>query len=245
MEKGNIGPKYKQIKEDIVDDILSGVYRPGDMIPRQSDYARKYNVSRLTVRRAIDDLVLKGVLVTEKSKGTFVQPVAAGNNCYRRSLGFSSNINQARTKVWSKVLVIEEMAADKTLAFHLQIAEGDPVVHIERLRYINNVCVALQKSYLARERVGKIRFEEEGLEEHSLYQLLFEKAGLVLSYVDEQFRAIRAERDVAAAFQVEEGDPVLYVHRITYDSKNRPIEYCKNYESSDVNGIWVKSISIT
>lgn len=245
MEKGNIGPKYKQIKEDIVDDILSGVYRPGDMIPKQSDYARTYNVSRLTVRKAIDDLVLKGVLVTEKGKGTFVQPIAAGSNCYRRSLGFSSNMNQARTKVWSKVLVIEEMKADKTLAFHLQIAVGDPVVHIERLRYINNVCAALQKSYLARERVGGICFEEEQLEQNSLYQLLFEKAGLVLSYVDEQFRAIRAERDVAESFQVEEGDPVLYVHRITYDVHDRPIEYCKNYESSDVNGIWVKSISIT
>lgn len=245
MEKGNIGPKYKQIKEDIVDDILSGVYRAGDMIPKQSDYAQKYNVSRLTVRKAINDLVLKGVLTTEKGKGTFVRPVAAGSNCYRRSLGFSSNINQSKSRVWSKVLLIEEIRADRTLASHLQIAGGDPVVHIERLRYINEVCVALQKSYLARTRIGDIRFEEERLEENSLYQLLYDKAGLVLSYVDEQFRAILADRDVAGYFHVEEGDPILYVHRITYDAGNRPIEYCKNYESSDVNGIWVKSISIT
>lgn len=245
MEKGNIGPKYKLIKEDIVDDILSGVYRVGDMIPKQSDYARKYNVSRLTVRKAINDLVLKGVLTTEKGKGTFVRPVAAGSNCYRRSLGFSSNINQSKSRVWSNVLLIEEIQADKTLASHLEIAAGDPVVHIERLRYINEVCVALQKSFIARARVGDIRFEEERLEENSLYQLLYDKAGLVLSYVDEQFRAIRADRDVAGYFHVEEGDPILYVHRITYDTGNHPIEYCKNYESSDVNGIWVKSISIT
>lgn len=245
MEKGNIGPRHKQIKEDIVDDILSGVYRPGDMIPKQSDYAQKYNVSRLTVRKAIDDLVLKGVLVTEKGRGTYVQPIAAGNNCYRRSLGFSSNVNQPKSKVRSKVLIIEEIKADKTLASHLQINEGDKVVHIERLRYINNICVALQKSFLARDRVGSICFEDEHLEEHSLYQLLFEKAFVVLSYVDEQFRAIRADQGIAGYFHVEEGDPILYVHRITYDSHNRPIEYCKNYESSDVNGIWVKSISIT
>lgn len=245
MEKGNIGPKYKKIKEDIVDDILSGVYQPGDMIPKQNDYAKKYNVSRLTVRKAIDDLVLKGVLTTEKGKGTFVQQIAAGSNCYRRSLGFSSNVNRAKSRVRSKILILEERKADRALASHLQIREGEPVVHIERLRYMNETCVALQKSFLARERVGAIRFEEEGLEENSLYQLLYEKAGLVLSYVDEQFRAIRADADVAGYFHVEEGDPILYVHRITYDIQNRPIEYCKNYESSDVNGIWVKSISIT
>ena len=245
MEKGNIGPRYKQIKEDIVDDILSGVYRPGDMIPKQSDYADMYKVSRLTVRKAIDDLVLKGVLITKKGKGTFVQQIAAGSNCYRRSLGFSSNVNQAKSRVRSRILIIEETKADKTLASHLQIIEGEPVVHIERLRYINDVCVALQKSFLARERVGEIRFQDEGLEDNSLYQLLYDKAGLILSYVDEQFRAIRADADVAAYFHVEEGDPILYVHRIAYDVHNHPIEYCKNYERSDVNGIWVKSISIT
>ena len=70
MEKRNMGPKHKQIKEDIVEDILGGVYEPGDMIPKQSDYAKEYNVSRLTVRKAIDDLVAKGILRTEKGKGT-------------------------------------------------------------------------------------------------------------------------------------------------------------------------------
>lgn len=244
MEKNNIGAKYKHIKEDIVDDIMSGVYGPGDLIPRQSDYADKYNVSRLTVRKAIDDLVMKGILTTEKGKGTYVQPIAAGTNCYRRSLGFSSNMNQSKIKVHSKVLNIEELCADKTLASHLQIQEGSPVVNIVRLRYINQVCVSLQKPFLARERVGDIDFEAENLNENSLYQLLEKKAGIILGYVDEQFRAIRADKETAGYFQVEEGDPILYVHRITYDMKNVPIEYCKNYESSDVNGVWVKSISI-
>lgn len=244
MVKGKQEAKHKQIKEDIVEDILSGVYSPGDMIPKQSDYAEKYNVSRLTVRKAIDDLVMKGILVTEKGKGTFVQPIAAGANCYRRSLGFSSNVNVGKAKVRSRVLKIERLQADKTLAAHLQIEEGSDVVNIERLRYINDICVSLQKSFLAGERVGNIDFAAENLNENSLYELLRRKAGLELSYVEEQFRAIRAGREVAEYFHVEEGDPILYVHRITYDNLGRPIEYCKNYESSDVNGIWVKSISI-
>lgn len=244
MEKTNMGPKYKQIKEDIVEDILSGVYEPGDMIPRQSDYAKTYNVSRLTVRKAIDDLVMKGILQTEKGKGTFVQELATKAYSYRRAVGFSSNVGSYKAKVHSKVVNIEEIIADKPLASRLDIEEGSTVVRIERLRYINEVCVCFQKSYIAKERVAHIDFIMEDLNHNSLYAILRNKADITLSYVDERFRAIRASKEISSYFKVEEGDPILYVHRITYDNSGNPIELCKNYESSDVNGIWVKSISI-
>lgn len=244
MEKENMGPKHKQIKEDIVEDILGGVYEPGDMIPKQSDYARKYNVSRLTVRKAIDDLVMKGILRTEKGKGTFVQEVATKAYSYRRLAGFSSNVVSKTAKVHSKIVAIEELEADKTLASYLQIEEKDKVVLIGRLRYLNEVCVAYQKSYLPKKRVMGIDFEQENLSEDSLYDILQRKVGLVLSYVDERFRAICANKELSGYFKVEEGDPILYIRRITYDPDDTPIEYCKDYESSDVNGIWVRSISI-
>ena len=172
MEKENMGPKHKQIKEDIVEDILGGVYEPGDMIPKQSDYARKYNVSRLTVRKAIDDLVMKGILRTEKGKGTFVQEVATKAYSYRRLAGFSSNVVSKTAKVHSKIVAIEELEADKTLASYLQIEEKDKVVLIGRLRYLNEVCVAYQKSYLPKKRVMGIDFEQENLSEDSLYDIL-------------------------------------------------------------------------
>lgn len=242
MEKANMGPKYKQIKEDIVEDILSGVYAPGDMIPKQSEYAQKYNVSRLTVRKAIDDLVMKGIIKTEKGKGTFVQKIISNANSYRRLLGFSSNVKEGTT--WSKVICICEEEADKTVAVHLHLEEKSIVVKIERLRYINDICVSFHRSYLPKELVTNIDFNSENLSENSLYEVLKKKAGITLSYVDERFRAIRATEEIAGYFRVEEGDPVLYVCRTTYDINQKPMEYCRNYESSDVNGIWVKSINI-
>lgn len=244
MDKSNVGPKYKIIKEEIVEDILSGVYAPGDMIPKQSEYAEKYGVSRLTVRKAIDDLVMKGILETKKGKGTTVQEITAKANCYRRSLGLSSNVSSSKERVSSKLIHLDEGVADKALAKHLQIKEGSNVILIERLRYINDVCVALQKSYIPRKLVGNIDFVAENLDENSLYHVLQTKAGIVLSYVDERFRAIRADEEVSGYFNVEVGDPILYVCRTTYNMKQEPIEYCKSYESSDVNGVWVKSVSI-
>lgn len=237
-------PIFKQIKEDIIDDILGKVYEPGDMIPSQEEYARKYGVSRLTVRRAIDELVDKGILLTEKGKGTFVQELAVKTYSYRRMSGFSSNVASSKVKVASKVILIEEVVADKRAALHLKIAENAPVVHIERLRYINEICVSYQKSFLARERVEGIDFAAEDLDHNSLYNVLRARAGLVPSYVDEYFRAVRASEKIAGYFGGEEGDPVLYVTRTTYDAANTPIEFCQNYETTDVNGVWVKSVSI-
>ena len=65
-----------------------------------------------------------------------------------------------------------------------------------------------------------------------------------MCYLDEHFRAIRADKQISDHFKIEEGDPILYVKRIAYDMNHVPIEYGKNYESSDVNGVWVRSISI-
>lgn len=236
------GSKSKQIKEDIVEDILSGVYVAGDMIPTQEEYANEYKVSRITVRKAIDDLVQKGIVRTEKGKGTFVQDIANNTYSYRRLSGFTSNVKNVKTS--SKVLRISEIDSDKRLCSHLQITPKDRVVLIERLRFVADICVSYHKSYLIHKVVKDIDFDKENLNQHSLYGVLKERLGIVPAYTDEHFRAIRATSEIAGYFGMEEGDPILHVNRTTYNSQNEPIEYCENYESTDVNGIWVKSVLV-
>ncbi len=244
MQKSNMGAIYKQIKEDIVEDILSSVYTPGDMIPTQADYARKYNVSRLTVRKAIDDLVFKGILRSEKGKGTFVCDIVSNTYSYRRLTGFTSNVVSKKVKTNSKILSIQEIKADKRLSVKLNIPPESDVILIERLRYTNNICVSFQRSFLAKHHVSNINFYSEDLEFGSLYEILQKKAGFVMTFVDEHIRAIRATEQIAKYFDTEEGDPVLFTTRVVFNSQNEPVEYCENYDSSDVNGIWVKSLNI-
>lgn len=244
MDKSSLGPKFKRIKEDIVDDILSSVYEPGDMIPSQEDYALKYGVSRLTVRKAIDELVTKGILRTERGKGTFVQEVVRNVYSYRRLTGFTSNVVSRKAKISSKVLSIQQLKADKRLSVKLQIPLQAPVTLVERIRYVNGLCVSFQRAFLANEQIGTIDFVAADLNKNSLYETLRREAGIVLGFVDEHFRAIRATEEVASYLELEVGSPILYVSRVTYNTNNVAVEYCENYESSDVNGIWVKSISI-
>ena len=65
-------PIYKKIKEQILNDIAKGIYGPGDMLPKQTEFADAYGVSRVTVREAFNELKLRGILVSKKGKGTFV-----------------------------------------------------------------------------------------------------------------------------------------------------------------------------
>lgn len=244
MVQSKLGPMFKQIKEDIVEDIISSVYRPGDKLPTQEEYARKYGVSRLTVRKAMDDLILKGILRAEKGCGTFVQEIVANTYSYRRLAGFTSNVASQKVKVTSRVLGISELQADKRLATKLNIELGAPVILLERLRFGNGVCMSLQRSFIVKELTKNIDFFQEDMEKESLYQLLREKAGLYMEFADECFRAIRATAQLAEYFEVEEGDPVFLIYRVTHDVKNRPVEYCEEYSSSDVNGVWVKTLNI-
>ena len=72
MELKNEIPKYIVIKQDILEKIASGVYACGDSIPNQLELSQKYNVSRVTVREAVNELKARGILISIKGKGTFV-----------------------------------------------------------------------------------------------------------------------------------------------------------------------------
>lgn len=61
-------PIYKKIKEQILNDIAKGIYGPGDMLPKQTEFADAYGVSRVTVREAFNELKLRGILVSKKER---------------------------------------------------------------------------------------------------------------------------------------------------------------------------------
>ena len=72
MSTSNVQPLYQQIYDDIKNDIESGVYQVDDKIPSETELSEKYNVSRITVRRSIEDLCADSLLTKKQGRGTFV-----------------------------------------------------------------------------------------------------------------------------------------------------------------------------
>ncbi|MEG0542122.1 MAG: GntR family transcriptional regulator [Angelakisella sp.] len=190
LKQHDYTPIYRRIMQGIIDDIANGVFEAGDMIPSQFEYAEKYQVSRVTVREAINKLVSRGLLQTIRGKGTFVAKPTGASSGYNRTAGFSYSIDNIRHSpkeqgVFSKVIFLGEVEADKHIGKKLEMAPGGKVVKIVRVRYISSMPIAMETSYINRQFVSNVDFSKENLETGSLYQVLAEKAGIRYKYTDE------------------------------------------------------------
>ncbi len=243
MEEGESMALYKAIREDIVQDILTGVYQPGEMIEGQEVYAKKFNVSRATVRKAIDELVDKKVLFTVKGKGTFVSEQGTSKGRTGRKLSFSESERVKSQKLTSKIIALYECTASKRVARQLAIELEEAVICLKRVRLVNGIPENYQISYLNKKLIENVDFSKEDMSTSFLFKLLREKAGLIPQYSDEEVRAVICPDHIAQDLEIEKGSPVLFIRRTTYSQQGMVMEYCEDYECSDVKGLKIRTFA--
>ncbi len=228
---------YKTIREDIVNSIVRGTYEPGALIPQQEVYAEKFGVSRGTVRKAIDELVARGVLITVRGKGTTVADYKQSRHFAERALSFHNAKRVQQQTLVSKVIDIRVLNAEPWLAKQLCISVGAEVVYIRRVRIVKGNPENYQCSYITRSKVAMIDFAKEDLQTGSLFGLLRERAGLAPKFQDEEIRAIRCPEEIAHELRLQKDDPVLLIVRTVFGQDDLPMEYCEDYECTDIKGL--------
>ena len=163
------GHKYRQVRERI-----SGMLEDlnvGDLIPPERVLAEDSKVSRLTVRRAVDDLVRDGVLTRKQGSGTYVARPTLKQSPNASS--FSISMLQRGLTPSTVVLGVETMEAGPQLSWRLHVAPSEPVLVIRRLRLADGEPVAVAKTHLVAEMVPD--FPTEDLERRSLYEILADR----------------------------------------------------------------------
>lgn len=228
---------YKIIRQQIVNDIERGIYRPGEIIPKQMEFAEQYGVSRGTIRKALDDLIERGVLITTKGRGTVVAEHKAETRDIYRPLSFSESKRVDPKKLESKVIKIEKLAAAPWLARVLQISVGSEVFYIKRVRILDGSPENYQCSYISQSRIQNLDLANLDLEHHSLFAIIRETTGLYAMKKTEEIRAVRCPQYVAEELRMQEGDPVLLIMRTVYGQDHLPLEYCEDYECTDAKGL--------
>lgn len=124
-------PAYAQIVDIIRSQVDSGRYPPGSKLPSESQLRKQFQVSSVTVRRAISVLVEQGVVDTTQGKGTFVKAIALSNVSFH--LDEIQRIFEDREHTRVKLLFARIISADRSVAERLPVSEGDRVIHIRRL----------------------------------------------------------------------------------------------------------------
>jgi GntR family transcriptional regulator len=127
------------------------VLQPDQLLPSEADLAAYYGVHRLTVRRAIVELVREGLLRRQRGVGTFVAAPKLTQTLARAS-GFSERVRAAGRRPSSRVLSFEVASAAGAVAQRLGVAPGAPVYTLVRLRYADDEPVMLETAWLPVER---------------------------------------------------------------------------------------------
>ena len=219
-------PLYFMVEQDIKEKIASGVYKEGDLLPTEKAMCEQYDVSRVTVRRAIDELIEEGVLVRSFGKTAAVGTSSIPRNLNRLN-GLFEELESQGVKCSSYVLSHKIVQADEALAKKMECPEKEELLRLERLRYADGVPLCYQSIYLPNRFCRQV--DVQALANHSLYHMLENRCGVHLSYARQSICAALSSYRIAALLELEEQTPMLKVIRNAYTDQEECVEYSESY----------------
>lgn len=220
IDKNSPLPIYYQLESHIKGLIEQGNLNPGDTLPSEREYAQTYQISRMTVRQAINSLVNEGLLYRKKGSGTFVserkieQPL-------KGLTSFTEDMKKRGMVPSSMLLHFEVVPATSFIANQLRIVEGDPVYEIKRIRLADEVPMALETNYLSTSLVKGLSAE---IVQASIYSYIEENLGFQITRADQLIEATIASSEEAKLLHIPKDHPMLFIQRNTYLSDGTPLE---------------------
>lgn len=223
LDRRSYIPLYVQVKDALKDLLEQGGLGPGSQLPGEPELCRVFDVSRTVIRQALRDLELEGLIVREKGKGTFIAEPKLRERLFQELTGFYHDMAEKGHPPVSQILTREVVAASRKIAAFLKVKQGTPVIHIDRLRFIDEEPIVLVATYLPQERVpGLIDVD---LSRRSLYEYLETAYGIVITSGRRILEAVPASEYEAGLLQVKKGAPLILLDSVSYLADGTPIEY--------------------
>jgi len=213
---------YAEIEEALAAEIAQGEYRPGEQLPTEDELLQRFQVSRITVRRAIQNLVSRGLLEIRRGLGTFVLSPRIEAELTKLT-GFVEDMKSVGRKATARVVSQGVIAASARVAERLQLAKGTKVMQIKRVRLADDMPISFDETYLPLP-LGK-QIVRNDLRLHPIFTLLEEEYGVPLIEADYELDAVIATKAVADALQVKVGSPIFQIERTSLTTDNQPVDY--------------------
>jgi GntR family transcriptional regulator len=211
-------PIYQQLEEQLEKLIFKGTWHLKEPLPSETLLAERLQISVMTVRQAMSQLVNKGLIYREKGRGTFVMPQPMERQLQRLE-SFSEDMRARDLPASSQTLVYKVVAPPSIVAVRLGLEPGTHVLRVKRLRIVDNRPVALHDAY-----VNRLDLHRDALENIGSLYVLLEQKGIELLEAEETLEAILADEEVAGLLDIPHGAPLLKVTRLTWDRDRTPIE---------------------
>jgi GntR family transcriptional regulator len=224
-------PLYSHVEAVLASEITDGDLKVGDQLPTEDSLIARFEVSRITVRRAVQNLVSRGLVEIRHGKGTFVAAPKITQDLKELS-GFVEDMHALGRKPTARVIGKEIVTADATVARLLALTRGERVVRIRRVRLADGVPLSFDETYLPLE-IGK-KIITNNLKVEPIFSLLERKYDVPLIEAEYKLDAVAAESEVAAALRVKPGSPIFRIERTSFSTGGRPVDYERLHYRGDL-----------
>ena len=219
---------YRQLAEQLREAIAHGIYKPGEKIPAELQLIRRFGVSRITARQAVDALAREGLVNRKQGKGTFVAvPIVHHDLLELRGI-YDELVAQGHDPL-TKVLEFGQATPPPRIAGRLGTAQRK-LLHWQRLYELRGKPFAVVTVYLD---TGRERVTREQVDQNPTYTILESLLGKRISRADVSIRYGRADATLARILQLPRGAPLMVFERVTYNAQGVPLEHSLYYARAE------------
>ncbi|ACO47419.1 GntR family transcriptional regulator [Deinococcus deserti] len=219
--------KYPAIKASLKERLLGSEYLDGHALPSEPQLAREFDVSRMTVRRAIDELEREGYVYRVQGAGTF----STGKRFQQGGFMVSPFADwSAHPSKRTQVIGAGLFPATPEIAGVLNLAVGDDFAFVHRLRWDGETPIVIEKRYIDAQALPDLLSHD--LTRVSVHDLLARRAEVPLTRVDQYLEAVNLRPEEASLLQVQPGTAALLMRRTTFSGERR-VSYVMYWVRSD------------
>jgi len=227
IDKKSPVPVYYQLKNLILKKIKDGEYIAGRLIPSERELGELLNISRMTVRQALNQLVSEGALYREKGRGTFV---SEGKLEQRNVMSFSETVRKNGLTPSTQILDFSKEVANEDIKRILDISDRELIYKIKRLRLADNMPIAIEEAFIPEKYCPNL--EKFDLKT-SLYILLREEYSYAITYIDNTTEAAKPSKEEGTLLDIPLSTPILRVKGISHIEQGVKLFYSRDSYRSD------------
>lgn len=221
---------YKKIVSLLKNRINGSIYNTGDLMPSEKELAEYYSISRNTLRKALNILVEEGLIERRHGSGTYIKKKCFQTDTHRvDSFSFTQIVCNENKKPSSQILKFELQNASEEIAKMLQLLPGSSVYYAKRLRFIDNVPLQLEETW-----ISATRFPELSLSHllHSKYLYIEEQCGVKIKGCYQSIVPINPSVEQARLLCVSMQDPLIKTYTQAVDEQHNPVDYSILYTNT-------------
>lgn len=212
--------KYKEIVDQLRTNIYEGVFPALSKLPEQTALAKRFQTSRMTIQKALNQLKQEGLISTKRGHGTYVNS-ATYQGQINEYIGLVNRYG-GRHKVQSKIISFNVRFPEANEMDYLSLRENEPVYDIIRLRYVDNEPFELEYTIMPIKTIPDI---DMAILEHSIYRYITDSLHLKIGPAIRKIRADKADSYDIKYLEVDPNDPILELEQVARLSDGRPFEF--------------------